>query len=301
MFLRRRLHSLRKTQVTEDTMDINRGSDGREILVHHVRGGGGTELHVEETGNRGGRPVLFIHGLSQCRLSWHWQMHSDLGDELRLVAMDLRGHGLSNRPVDGYGDPSLWAEDLHAVMTALDLERPILCGWSYGGVVIGDYVRRYGEQAIGGINLVAAVSRLGEPAMPFLGPEFLATLPGLFSDEVAESIAAVQEFVRLGTRVAPTPEDFYQVVGYTCVVPPRVRQALLSRSFVQDDVLERVTTPVLITHGLADAVVLPAMSEHHARLIAHAKTSYYGGVGHAPFVESPDRFNAELLEFASSL
>jgi pimeloyl-ACP methyl ester carboxylesterase len=43
------------------------------------------------------------------------------------------------------------------------------------------------------------------------------------------------------------------------------------------------------------------MSEHHARLIAHAKTSYYGGVGHSPFMESPDRFNAELLEFASSL
>jgi non-heme chloroperoxidase len=47
--------------------------------------------------------------------------------------------------------------------------------------------------------------------------------------------------------------------------------------------------------------VLPTMSEHHARLIPHAKTSYYEGVGHTPFREDPDRFNAELGAFASSL
>jgi pimeloyl-ACP methyl ester carboxylesterase len=268
---------------------------------HRVKGGGGVELYVQETGAQEGRPVLLIHGLSQCGLAWGRQLHSDLGNELRLVAMDLRGHGRSDRPDDGYGEASLWADDVHAVITALGLQQPILCGWSYGGVVIGDYLHRYGEQSVGGICLVGAASRLGEAAMPFLGPDFLAALPGLFSRDVEESTAGLQSFIRLATSAEMTAEDFYLALGYNSIVSPHVRQELLSRTLSHDDLLERLTTPVLIVHGLEDRIVLPAMSQHHERLIPHAKTSYYRGIGHSPFLEDADRFNAELLAFASSL
>jgi non-heme chloroperoxidase len=271
------------------------------LRSHDVEGGAGARLYVEETGNRAGRPVLFIHGLSQCRLAWGRQLRSALGDDLRLVAMDLRGHGLSDRPLDGYDDPALWAQDVHAVITSLELERPILCGWSYGGVVIGDYLRHHGDDALGGISLVDAVSRLGEPVMPFLGAEFLATLPGLFSENVDESTAALQRFVRLCTSAAPAHEDLYLAMGYNSVVPPRVRQALLSRDVNQDDVLARIQAPVLITHGLDDRIVLPAMSGHLAGLVRHATVSWYERVGHAPFLEDPARFDAELLRFAAAL
>jgi non-heme chloroperoxidase len=58
---------------------------------HRITGGGGIQLHLVETGNRRGRPVMFIHGVSQCWLSWRRQMSSDLADDFRLVAMDIRG------------------------------------------------------------------------------------------------------------------------------------------------------------------------------------------------------------------
>jgi pimeloyl-ACP methyl ester carboxylesterase len=87
------------------------------------------------------------------------------------------------------GNPSVWAADIPAVVTDLALERPILCGWSYG-VVVADYLRSHGEGAVGGIVLVGAISRLGEPVLPFLGGDFVATLPGLFSTDVETSTAA---------------------------------------------------------------------------------------------------------------
>jgi len=273
----------------------------QESRTRTVRGGGGVALFVEETGNPGGRPVLFLHGLSQCRLAWDRQLRSGLGRDLRLVAVDLRGHGLSEKPGDGYGDAALWAADVGAVITALELEQPILCGWSYGGVVIGDYLSRHGEAAVGGIVLVGAVSRLGEPVLPFLGPDFLATLPGMFSADVEASAAALQTFIRLTTSADPAPEELYLALGYNVVVPPRVRQALLSRTLTHDGLLERLTTPVLLVHGSDDEIVLPTMAEHHARLIPHAKTSWYQGIGHTPFREDSDRFNADLRAFASSL
>lgn len=280
---------------------MTRASTGEmTVRSHRVRGGGGTELHVEETGNRAGRPVLFIHGISQCRLAWNRQVHSTLADDLRIVVLDLRGHGLSDQPHDGYGDPSLWADDVHAVITALQLQRPVLCGWSYGGVVIGDYLQRYGEAALGGINLVGAASRLGEPVMPHLGPDFVATLPGLFSTDVETSTATLETFIRIATAADPSAEDLYLTLGYNSVVAPHVRQSMLSRTLNHDDQFARLTTPVLITHGLADRIILPTMSEHNARLIPHATTSYYAGIGHAPFSEDPDRFNAELLALANN-
>lgn len=69
-----------------------------------VTGGAGVRLHVTETSNPSGRPLLFIHGFSQCALAWNRQLHSDLGDTFRLVAFDLRGHGLSDKPREGYTD-----------------------------------------------------------------------------------------------------------------------------------------------------------------------------------------------------
>ena len=71
---------------------------------HNITGGGGVQLHLVETGNSGGCPILFLHGFSQCWLSWTRQLNSDLAKDYRLVAMDMRGHGLSDKPREAYAD-----------------------------------------------------------------------------------------------------------------------------------------------------------------------------------------------------
>src|SRR6185436_5131590 len=102
------------------------------MKTHRIVGGGGTRLHVIETGNSQGPSILFLHGFSQCSLAWSRQMSSDLTSNFRLIAMDLRGHGLSDKPRDGYSESRLWADDIDAAIKALKLDHPILCGWSYG-------------------------------------------------------------------------------------------------------------------------------------------------------------------------
>jgi len=282
-------------------MAVSGAVDEITVRTHEVSGGGGVRLHVHETGSRSGQPVLFIHGLSQSGLAWHRQLHSELARDFRLIALDLRGHGESERPADAYGDSDLWAQDIAAVIRSLDLERPILSGWSYGGVVICDYLSRYGEDGVGGIHLVGAICRLGEPAMPFLGPRFLAAIPGLFSTDAEESVTALRAFGRLLTREPLAAEDSYLVLGTAAAAPPRVRQGLLNRTLDHDTLLARLRSPVLITHGLEDEVILPVMADYNASTVRHAQTSYYPRTGHAPFWENPARFNAELRSFAASL
>jgi non-heme chloroperoxidase len=77
-------------------------------MKHHmVSGGGGIQLHLVETGNASGRPIVFIHGFSQGWLAWTRQMHSALADSYRLAVIDMRGHGLSDKPREGYADSQL--------------------------------------------------------------------------------------------------------------------------------------------------------------------------------------------------
>ena len=270
------------------------------MRTHTAPGGGGCRLHVEEAGNPEGRPILFIHGFSQCRLSWSRQLESDLADDFRLVAIDIRGHGLSEKPRDAYGDSKLWADDVRAVIAGLNLDRPILSGWSYGSLNICDYLRVYGEDRIGGINLVAAISKLGtEQALSVITPEFLTLVPGFFSNDVMESIGALEAFIRMVVPEIP-PADFYAMLGFNAIVPPYVREALFSRSIDNDDVLSRLQRPVVITHGVDDAIVRPTAAEQHTAAIRHARLSLYPGVGHAPFWEDAARFNRELRELAAA-
>jgi pimeloyl-ACP methyl ester carboxylesterase len=230
-------------------------------------------------------------------------MNSDLAADFRLVAMDIRGHGLSDKPREGYADSGMWADDVHAAIQALRLDHPILCGWSYGPLIILDYVRHYGEDGIGGINFVGGITKLGnDEAMSVLTPEFLSLVPGFFSTETEESVRSLESLISLCFARELSAEDRYVMLGYSVSVPPYVRRALLSRSFDNDDLLPRIRKPVLITQGAEDAVVkLTAIDQHKAGGLAHAQIQIVPSMGHAPFWDDAAAFNQRLRAFSASL
>jgi pimeloyl-ACP methyl ester carboxylesterase len=263
-----------------------------------IAGGGGTRLHVVETGNPRGQPILFIHGFSQSSFCWSRQLDSGLARDYRLVAMDLRGHGASEVPRDGYGDTKLWADDVESVIRDLELDRPIVCGWSYGPIVTLDYIRHYGEEKLGGIHIVAGISKLGsEAAVAVLTPEFLSLVPGFFSSEVGESVRSLSTLVGMCFARRPSPIDLYTMIGYNVSVPPHVRQALFARVLDADDVLSAMRIPVLVTHGADDAIVKTDVLSQQWSAIAHAQVHLMSGAGHAPFWDNAAEFNQRLSAF----
>jgi non-heme chloroperoxidase len=265
-----------------------------------VTGGGGAKLHVVEAGNTAKRPILFIHGLSQCWLTWRRQLESALAEDFRLVAMDLRGHGLSDKPRDAYGDSKLWADDVDAVIQQLKLEQPVLCGWSYGPLVILDYIRHYSDAAIGGANFIGGVTKMGsQEAMSVLTPEFLALGPGFFSTDVEESVRAMDSLLQLClTEFAD--DERYLMLGYSVSVPPHVRQGLLSRAIDNDDLLPKIGKPVLVTHGANDAVVKLSVNDEQMSRIPTAEFRVIENAGHACFWDEADAYNRVLREFAQN-
>lgn len=267
---------------------------------HEVTGGGGITLRVDETGTERGRPILFIHGLGGSRQSWYAQMHSDLSDDFRLVALDGRGHGRSDKPKDAY-EPELWADDIKAVIDALALEEPVLVGSSGGGIFICFYLSEYGEDGIAGLNLVSAITKFTEAAMELFGDDFIELAPAFSSDDAEEYIGALDEFIRLLPYGELPPREHYFLLGHMALVPPYVRSAMTAGTVTHDDLLPQIESPVLITHGEEDSIVLTAAAEEHAEAFPNARTSFYPNVGHLVPTENTDRFNRELREFVNSL
>lgn len=268
---------------------------------HTVEGGGGVSLHVVETGKRDGRPILFIHGFSQCGRAWDRQMNSDLADDFRLVALDIRGHGRSDKPRDAYGDSKLWADDVDSVIRTLELDRPILSGWSYGPLVMLDYVRHFGEDAIGGMNFVGGVTKIGsEEALAFLDPEFVALVPGLFSEDAAEGERSLRLLLGLCFATELDAEDLDRMLEYNTSVPTHVRRGLFSRVIDNDDLLPKLRKPVLISQGTGDKVVKPAAADRHKADIPHAEV-HKMDTGHACFWDDTPGFNSRLRAFAANV
>jgi pimeloyl-ACP methyl ester carboxylesterase len=269
------------------------------MKTYTVRGGGGLRLHVREWGKPDAPPILFIHGWSQNHLCWAKQYESSLSDNFRLVACDLRGHGMSEAPLEPehYTDGELWADDVAAIIHELRLDRPVLVGWSYGAFVISDYVRTHGQDRVTAINFVEGTVRLGEAAFgTLIGPGFLDHFVDATADDLPTNIRAMRAFVR-ACLVKPLPDDELETaICWNVVVPAPIRANLAARKIDDDEVLRALEVPVLVTHGRADSVVLPAMAEHVLATCPTAEASWYEGVGHAPHLEEPARFNRELAE-----
>jgi non-heme chloroperoxidase len=267
--------------------------------IHTVQGGGGLRLHVREWGKPDGPPVLFIHGLSQSHLCWARQYESALAEEFRLVAYDLRGHGMSEAPLEPeyYTDGALWADDVAAIIQQLGLEWPVLVGWSYGGFVICDYLRAHGQDRIAAIDFAGAVVTLGAAAFgTLIGPGFLDHFPDVTADDLPTNILGMRALVK-GWPARPYPaEEVETLLCSAMTVPARIRANLAAREIEGDDVLRALEVPLLVSHGRADTVVLPAMAEHVLATCPTAEASWFDGVGHTPFLEQPERFNRELAD-----
>jgi non-heme chloroperoxidase len=283
-------------------METQLGSEAAAspTATYEIRGGGGLRLHAREWGDPGGPELLLVHGWSQSDLCWTKQVNGSLASRFRIVSFDLRGHGLSEMPSDPehYVDWRLWAGDLAAVIEQTGLERPILAAWSYGGFIVSDYLRAYGDDGIGGINLIGAAVILTPPAFDHIGPGFLENANDACASDLATNIAGIRRFLRACTVDELDPDEWNAALGWNMVVPPAVRGALISREIDGRDVLANLSVPVLLTHGREDAIVLPSMAEQALAACESAVASWYEDVGHMPFWEATERFDRELAEFS---
>ena len=137
--------------------------------------------------------------------------------------------------------------------------------------------------------------------MSVLSPEFVSLVPGFFATGVEDSVRSLGSLLRLCFAQELSPEERYLMLGYDLSVPPYVRQALLSRSLDNDDLLPRIRKPVLITQGASDKVVKRSAVDQQKSRLAHAQIYIMPNAGHAAFWDDAAVFNQRLRAFCENL
>lgn len=257
----------------------------------------GTRLAVYEWGRPDGMELLLIHGFAQCHLCFAPQIASVLAEQCRIVAFDFRGHGASACPQDAaaFQGKRVWADDIATVIAAAGLNRPVIAGWSMGGRITRQYLMAHGDAKLAGVNFIGSMvieeARLrgrasvralaeGSPLAAEIATR-IAFLAGCFEKPLAEA-------------------DFRVALAYNMLVSGETRRAIGGWSTDPAETraaLARVRVPILISHGVRDAIVLAEAANLTQAAMPHARISWYEECGHSPFAEDAPRFNAELLDF----
>ncbi len=268
-----------------------------------VEGAGGVPLNVVTAGDRSKPAILLVHGIGQSYVSWENQLRPPVTDQFYVVAFDLRGHGNSGKPwsKEDYADYRNYAGDVQAVIKATGIDRPVLVGWSYGTLIVADYLRAYGVSGLRGIVLTGAYGGLTPPpppAPPALAEQMARTRERQLGGNLEDNIAAARGVIRLLTAHEMTPAYWERAVQLSLMLPGYARRYMFDRPIANMDQIPKITVPLLINVGGKDPSTPEPQGRELVAKVPLARISVYPESGHSPFSEEPERYNRELAAFA---
>ena len=263
---------------------------------------GNIDLYYEDHGS--GKPVVLIHGYPLSGASWEKQTAVLLGAGNRVITYDRRGFGKSSQPTSGYNYDT-FAQDLHALVTQLELRDFALAGFSMGGGEVARYIGKYGSKGVSKAIFISAVP-------PFLlkTPDNPEGVDGSVFDGIQKAIAADRyaffaEFFKnfynsdllLGKRVSEQAVQASWNVAAGASATASLRCVPTWHEDFRND-LARVDVPALVIHGDADRIVpISAAGQRTAKLVKGARLAVVKDGPHCITWTHADEVNRELVSF----
>ena len=260
------------------------------------------ELYYEDHGS--GKPVVLIHGWPLSGASWEKQVGALLDAGHRVITYDRRGFGRSSQPATGY-TYDMFAEDLHKLVTKLDLRDLALVGFSMGGGEVARYLGTYGSERVSKAVFIASVP-------PFLlktadnpegvdGSVFEGIKKAIAADRPAFLSAFLRDFYNVNVLGGKRISD--QVVQYSWNVAAAASAKgtldcvpAWGTDFRKD--LPRITVPALVIHGDADRILpITATGIRTQKAVKGARLVVVEGGPHGVTWTHADTVNPELVSF----
>jgi non-heme chloroperoxidase len=263
----------------------------------------GVQIFYKDWGS--GRPVVFSHGWPLSSDAWDRQLKAVADAGFRGIAHDRRGHGRSTQTYDG-NDMDHYADDLAAVLGALDVQDAVLVGHSTGGGEVAHYLGRHGSARVRKAVLLGAVPplMLRTPENPEGTPleAFDQIRAGLLADRSQFYLDLSVPFYggnRAGSALTEgVQEQFWRLsmqaglaAAYDCVAQ------FSAVDYTAD--LERIDIPVLVAHGDDDQIVpFAASAPKTAGILKDATLKVYPGAPHGLYGGGhEEEFTRDLLEW----
>lgn len=265
---------------------------------------GDIDLHFEDHGS--GDPIVLIHGYPLSGASWEKQLPALLAAGHRVITYDRRGFGKSSQPTAGYNYDT-FAEDLHTLVTKLNLRDLALVGFSMGGGEVARYIGKYGSTGLSKAIIIGGIP-------PYLlkapeNPEGVdsSVFEGIQKAVSADRYAFFTEFfknfyntnVLLGKRIS---DQAVQASWNIAASASATACLACVRTWHEDfrDDLAAFDIPTLVIHGDADRIVpIAASGLRTAKLVRGARLVAIKDGPHAVNWTHAEEVNRELVNFLS--
>jgi pimeloyl-ACP methyl ester carboxylesterase len=262
-----------------------------------------TDLHVDDTGGPG-RPVVLIHGWPLSGESWKNQVPALVEAGYRVVSYDRRGFGRSDKPLTGYTYDTL-TEDLHTLLTELDLTDVTLVGFSMGGGEVARYFSLYGPERLHSVVFASAVPPFlmksdDNPDGPLTKEAAAGMTAGLTEDEDAFYDRFTTEFFSADGVLKVTEAQRQEALALAHQANKRAALACMEAFGTTDfrEDLTKVTVPTLVIHGSADATVpFEGSGQRTHAAIPGSRLHVIDGAPHGCTVSDADEWNRVVIEF----
>lgn len=265
----------------------------------------GTQIHYKDWGN--GQPVVFSHGWPLSADAFEDQMFYLASRGYRCIAHDRRGHGRSSQPWNG-NDLDTYADDLAALVKALDLNDAIHVGHSTGGGEVVRYIGRHGTARVAKVMLIGAIPPLMLKTAANPGGTPIEAFNQLRGAVLADRSQFWKElsmpfygYNRPNAKASEGVRESFWLQGMMCGFPAAY---FCIKAFSETDLtedLKRIDVPTLVLHGDDDQIVPIADSAlMTSKIVANAKLVVYEGAPHGLCTTMKDRVNDELLAFIKS-
>jgi len=265
----------------------------------------GTQLYYNDWGS--GQPVVFSHGWPLSADAFEDQMFFLASRGYRCIAHDRRGHGRSSQPWQG-NDMDHYADDLAALVEALDLRDAVHVGHSTGGGEVARYIGRHGTKRVAKAVLIGAVPPLmlkteanpaGTPLEAF--DQIRAAVKADRSQFFKELTLPFYGYNRAGAKVSQGVRDSFWLQGMMAGFPAAY---FCIKAFSETDLtedLKKINVPTLLLHGDDDQIVpIGASALRSSKLIPNATLKIYNGAPHGMCTTHKDQVNEELLAFITA-
>ncbi len=260
-------------------------------------------------GPSGAVPAVFVHGLAGVLENWERTIPCVAGR--RVVALDLPGFGLSDRPDASYDRP-FFRRCLASLGDALALGRAAWIGHSLGGRAVLDLAAHEPDRCAAVVGVAPAWRRRSPFPMahrmlgPLLRTTFLTGSVGaarVREGVVRSAVPMVLGKDRSGAdRIFEMTWPYFQRegAGLTISILERAASSILADP-IADAEIRAVRAPVLIAWGTHDRVMPVEEGDRLHALLPQARYERWDGVGHLPMFERPDAFRDVLLPFLSKI
>ena len=250
-------------------------------------------LYVEEEGS--GDPVILVHGGSMTHAGWEHQVPA-LSAEFRTVSYDFRGIGRSDRTPAGYSIDG-FAEDLHALMKVLEIERATVAGYALGAHVALRLMAASPE-SVERLVLVSAapwfVNADGDGGFP---PELWARMKRLAATDRGQADLALIDSEYFHREPSEGMRMWCAQMAFTWPLPVFQQLATTLPDVNHDALLEKIDVPTLVIHGRHDRKNRYQGGAYLAEKIPGARLATMEESAHCPLLEEVEAFNAVLLDF----